>query len=426
MPTRPASQSPGLRIAVVGGGAAGFFAALNTVKKNPDARITIFEAAQKPLQKVFISGGGRCNLTHACFDPLRLSEFYPRGQKELRSLFSRFQPRDTMTWFENHGLALKTEVDNRVFPRSNRSQDVIDLFLDVAEKYRIEIRTQSRVESIQHHDDQFEITAKGQTEPFDICILSTGYSPPGWKLAESLGHTILPPVPSLFPFVIKSPVIAGLQGISLPLASGKLTTRTSDGKSHTQQAEGPLLITHTGLSGPLIYRLSAWGARELAETKYQAKLQLDLVPHLSEEELRPALQQLFHHSDAKKKLENTGFENIPNRLWLSLLTDAGANLEERGEAVGKKVFNALVERLKRLDLPVSGKSASKEEFVSCGGVLLKEIDFKTMQSRQVPNLYFGGEILNIDALTGGFNFQACWSEGWAISEALASLAKPSH
>jgi len=403
---------------VVGGGAAGFFAALNTAEKNPNARITLFEAGAKPLQKVFISGGGRCNLTHSCFDPLRLSEFYPRGQKELRSLFSRFQPRDTVTWFENHGLSLKTETDNRIFPKSNRSQDVIDLFLDVAEKYRIQIRTQHRVESIQARDGKFEIQAKGQQESFDVCILSTGFSPPGWKLAESLGHKVIPPVPSLFPFMVKAPVIAGLQGISLPLASGKLTTRTPDGKTHTQQAEGALLITHTGLSGPLIYRLSAWGARELAETRYQSNLQLDLLPHLSEEELRQQLNGIFYQIDAKKKTENTGFEGLPNRLWLSLLMDAGAKPEERCETIGKKTFNALVDRLKRLQLPISGKSPSKEEFVSCGGVLLKEVDFKTMQSRLVPNLYFGGEILNIDGLTGGFNFQACWSEGWVISEAL--------
>ncbi len=419
MPTIPASQSGGLRIAVIGGGAAGFFAAINTAEKNPHARITIYEAAHQPLQKVLISGGGRCNLTHACFDALRLSEFYPRGQKELRSLFSRFQPRDTMRWFENHGLPLKVETDNRVFPRSDSSQDVIALFLDLAEKYRIQIRTQTRVEGLEAQaDGRFSLTAKGQAEIYDVCILSTGFSPPGWKLAQALGHTVLPPVPSLFPFVVKAPVITGLQGISMPLVNGKLITKSEDGKTHTQQAEGAILITHTGLSGPVIYRLSAWGARELAAARYQAKLQLDLVPHLSEDELRQILQALLYKNDAKKKLENTSFESIPNRLWLALLADAGAKLDERAETTSKKTFNTLIERLKRLQLSVSGKSPSKEEFVSCGGVLLKETDFKTMQSRKVPSLFFGGEIMNIDGLTGGFNFQACWSAGWAISEAL--------
>ncbi|MCE3235074.1 MAG: flavoprotein family [Vampirovibrio sp.] len=406
-----------MRIAVVGGGAAGFFAALNTAEKNRNARITIFEAAHKPLQKVFISGGGRCNLTHACFDPTRLTEFYPRGQQELRSLFSRFQPRDTMTWFENHGLILKTEEDNRVFPACDSSQAVIDLFMDVAEKYRIRVRPQTRVEHITPSNGGFEIQAQGKTEQFDVCILSTGYSPPGWKLAESLGHTVTPPVPSLFPFTVKSPVIAGLQGISLPVAQGKLDV-AADGKSPKLQAEGALLITHTGLSGPLIYRLSAWGAQALAKAGYKATLQLDLIPALDETSLRDKLNQIFLHTEAKKKLGNTGFDPIPHRLWLSLLAASGANLEERCEVIGKKSINRLIEHIKYLKLPVSGKSPSKEEFVSCGGVALKEVDFKTMQSRLVPNLYFGGEILNIDGLTGGFNFQACWSEGWTISEAL--------
>jgi predicted Rossmann fold flavoprotein len=418
MSTIPASRQSRLRVAIVGGGAAGFFAAVNIAEKHPQARITIYEAAHKPLQKVFISGGGRCNLTHACFDVQRLSEFYPRGHKELRSLFARFQPRDTMTWFENHGLPLKTESDGRIFPRSNQSQDVIDLFLDLAEKYRIRLRTQSRVERIQINEGKFEIHAQGKAETYDICILSTGFSPPGWKLAESLGHSIISPVPSLFPFVVKSPVLEGLQGISMPLVAGKLTTISNSGKTISQQAEGALLITHTGLSGPLVYRLSAWGARELSEAQYQARLQLDLIPHLTEEETRQALQALFFQQQAKKKLENSSFDAIPNRLWLSILVDAGAKLEERCETTGKKTMNQILERLKRLQLTVSGKSPSKEEFVSCGGVPLKEVDFKTMQSRLVPHLYFGGEILNIDGLTGGFNFQACWSAGWVISEGL--------
>jgi predicted Rossmann fold flavoprotein len=408
------------RIAVVGGGAAGFFAALNTVEKNPKAQITIFEAAHKPLQKVFISGGGRCNLTHACFDPVRLTEFYPRGQKELRSLFSRFQPKDTMAWFENHGLTLKIEEDNRVFPASDRSQDVIDLFLDIAEKYRIRIRTQTRVDQIQALDNGFDITSKGQTERFDACILSTGYSPPGWKLAEALGHTVLPPVPSLFPFTVKSPIILGLQGISLTHVQGKLTVAGSPPSRF--QAEGALLITHTGLSGPVIYRLSAWGAREMANAQYQAQIQLDLLPTLSEEDLRVQLQTLFQQTAHAKKIVNTSFPPLSNRLWHALLEASGVNLDDRADTIGKKVLNRLVENLKRLSLPVAGKSPSKEEFVSCGGVSLKEVDFKTMQSKRMPNLFFGGEILNIDGLTGGFNFQACWSEGWAISEALTQAA----
>ena len=420
MPTTPDIKAD-LRIAVVGGGAAGFFAALNTAEKNAKARITIFEASHKPLQKVFISGGGRCNLTHACFDPLRLTEFYPRGQRELKSLFSRFQPKDTMRWFENHGLRLKTEGDNRVFPASNSSQDVIDLFLGIAEKYRINIRTRCRVASIRPEGGKFAIQAGEQPpQQFDVCILSTGYSPPGWKLAESLGHRVIQPVPSLFPFTVKSPVINGLQGISLPHAAGRLEIAT-EGKTRKFEAEGAILITHTGLSGPLIYRLSAWGAQALAQAAYQGTLQLDLLPSIGEQELRNQLEQLLLKAEAKKKLVNTGFERLPVRLWLSLLENSGANLEERCETIGKKTLNRLIENLKRLRLPISGKSPSKEEFVSCGGVSLKEIDFRTMESKKVPNLHFGGEIIDIDGLTGGFNFQACWSEGWAISESLGAL-----
>lgn len=419
-PDPPRSTLSETRIAIVGGGAAGFFAAVNTAEKNPRARITIFEAAHKPLQKVFISGGGRCNLTHSCFEPSRLIEYYPRGQKELRSLFARFQPRDTVSWFQSRGLKLKTEEDGRMFPVSDNSQDVIDLFLALARRYGIEIRTQSRVERIKREDDGFRVHSKGKAETFDVCVLATGYSPPGWKLAESLGHQIIPPVPSLFPFTVKSPVLEGLQGIALLKAAGKLTVKLPE-RTEKLQAEGPLLITHTGLSGPLIYRLSAWGAKALADNRYQGGLQLDLLPDAEEETLRQELHRLLTVTDSKKKLANISFPPLPNRLWLSLLVDSGANPEEKGESVSKKVINRLVEGIKRLPLAVSGKSPSKEEFVSCGGVPLKEVDFKTMQSRLVPGLYFGGEILNIDGLTGGFNFQACWSGGWAISESLKSL-----
>lgn len=422
--TMPPGESQTLRIAVIGGGAAGFFAAVNIAEKNPVACVTIFEAAHKPLQKVFISGGGRCNLTHGCFDPVRLTEFYPRGSRELRSLFTRFQPRDTMAWFENRGLPLKIEGDNRVFPVSDRSQDVIALLLEKAQQHGVRLLTQTRVERIDWAAGAFTVQTASQAEIFDACILSTGYNPVGWNLAKAFGHQIAQPVPSLFPLTVKSPVIEGLQGISIPIVRGRLEFASSSGKqvscasSKKLEAEGPVLITHTGLSGPLIYRLSAWGARALQEHQYQAQLTLDLLPELSEEELRKMLQIRLLEADAKKKLANTTFTSLSNRLWLSLLVASGADLEARVEATSKKTLNRLVEHLKRLKLPVVGKSPSKEEFVSCGGVSLREVDFKTMESLKIPNLYFGGEILDIDGLTGGFNFQACWSEGWVISEAL--------
>lgn len=410
------------RIAIIGGGAAGFFAAVNTAEKNPNVQITIFEAANKPLGKVFISGGGRCNLTHSCFEPARLIEFYPRGQRELRSLFARFQPEDTVRWFKSRGLALKTEEDGRIFPRSDNSQDVIDLFLSLARQYRITVRTQSRVERLERQGDLFSLWVKGKEEVFDCCVLATGYSSPGWQLAKGLGHNIISPVPSLFPFTVNASVIEGLQGIALSRVAGRLSVPLPEtGKVEKVQAEGPMLITHTGLSGPLIYRLSAWGAKALADNRYQASLMLDLLPDESEESLRTQLTHLFTISEPKKKVANIAFPTLPNRLWLALLVESGIHLEEKGEAVTQKAVNRLIEALKRLALPVNGKSPSKEEFVSCGGVTLKEVDFKTMQSRLVPGLYFGGEVLNIDGLTGGFNFQACWSGGWAISEALKSI-----
>lgn len=408
-----------LRVAVIGGGAGGFFSAVNIAEKNPCARVTIFEAAPAPLRKVLISGGGRCNLTHACFEPARLAEFYPRGGRELRSLFARFQPRDTIRWFERRGLPLKTEADGRVFPVSDSSQSVIDVLLEAAHRHGVRLRTGVRVTRIKNREGGFELATDGKCERFDVCVLSTGYSPPGWRLAEELGHTVLPPVPSLFPFTIASPVIAGLQGISLPQATGRLRRAGENGGNIGPREEGALLVTHTGLSGPLIYRLSARSARELAEARYQAGIRLDLLPDQSDDAVRVRLGRLLKSDDARKKLGNTRFDPIPQRLWLSLLESTGLDLEQRADTINAKALNRLTELLKRLDLPITGKSPSKEEFVSCGGVSRKEVDFRTMQSRRVPNLYFAGEILDIDGLTGGFNFQACWSAGWVISETLA-------
>lgn len=403
---------------MVGGGAAGFFAAVNAARLNPALAITLFEAGQRPLQKVAISGGGRCNVTHACYDAARLVEFYPRGQKTLRSLFARFGPADTVGWFESRGLKLKTEPDGRLFPASDRSADVIAVLLEEARRYGVTVRTGSRIEAVRAEGGMFWVRGAGKTEEaFDRVVLATGYSPPGWQLAQRLGHGLIPPVPSLFPFTVKAPILAGLQGISLPEVKGRLKVGPEK-----LEAQGAMLITHTGLSGPLIYRLSAWGARPLAENRYQAQLQLDLLPALPEEALRARLQQLFGGEAARKKIANSRLEPIPHRLWLALLGAAGANPEARGETLGKKPMNRLIEQLKRLDLPVTGKSPSKEEFVSCGGVPLNEVNFQTMESKKVPGLYLAGEILDIDGLTGGFNFQSCWSQGWVLAEALAGPA----
>lgn len=423
MPTTPdpAPFKPNRqRVAIVGGGAAGFFTAINAAEKNPDLEITIFEAGHQPLQKVRISGGGRCNLTHHCFEPARLVEFYPRGQRELKSLFARFQPKDTVAWFRERGLKVKTESDGRIFPVTDDSQSVIELFQTLARRLNIQLRTQSRVTAIQKSGDLFTITVGGKSQSFEVCVITTGYSPTGWQIIQSLGHPILPAVPSLFPLTIKNPVLTGLQGIALTEARGKLIVSDA-GKPNTFNAEGPVLITHTGLSGPLIYRLSAWGARALSESRYQAKLVLDCLPSTSEEALRNRLYQLFNGFEGKKNVGNLSLEPFPGRLWQAFLTASGISLEAKAETVGKKALPRLAETIKRLPLDVTGKSPSKEEFVSCGGVSLKTVDFKTLESKQVNGLFFAGETLDIDGLTGGFNFQACWSGGWVVSEALKTL-----
>lgn len=402
-----------MNIAVIGGGAAGFFAALNIAEKHPHHRVTILEAGNTPLQKVRISGGGRCNLTHACFEPRQLASHYPRGNKALLSLFSRFQPSDTMRWFEERGLPLKTEEDGRVFPLSDTSEDVITLFLREARRHGVTLKTRQRIQSIHKQaDGDFLVTTASEEDIFNAVILATGYSPPGWQLAKGLGHTLVPPVPSLFPFKVEAPVLKDLPGVALPHVTGKLKV----GNTKALEAQGALLITHAGVSGPVIYRLSAQGARLLAEADYRADLILDLLPGWKEQALHTEIDTLIHQAWTKKKLANTFFSGIPRRFWRNLLEVSGANLDAQADHLPKKAINRLIENLKRLSLPITGKSPSKEEFVSCGGIKLDEVDFRRMESRICPGLYFAGEILDIDGLTGGFNFQSCWSAAWVISE----------
>ncbi|MBX2861789.1 MAG: NAD(P)/FAD-dependent oxidoreductase [Vampirovibrio sp.] len=421
-PTEP------ITVAVIGGGAAGFFAAVNLARfaheNGLDVAVTIFEASAKPLQKVFISGGGRCNVTHSCFDPVQLVQHYPRGSKALRSLFHRFQPQDTIDWFQQRGLTLKTEPDGRLFPVTDTSQDVIDVLMHEANQYDVTLNLRSRVTFIQKEDNGYSVTWQTSTQtessqPFDKVILATGYSPVGWQMAQSLGHTILKPVPSLFPFKVDSPAIEGLQGISRKEIRGKLKLNTTQ-----VEAVGDLLITHTGLSGPLIYRLSALAARPLAEMAYQADLILNLIPDNPQHELQRLLWHSCQTEWSKKQLKNVSFQNIPKRWWETLLRFSGLDPNLRGEEIPKKPLNRLAENLTSLTLSVIGKSPSKEEFVSCGGVALNEVDFKTMESKLNPGLYLGGEILDIDGLTGGFNFQACWSAGYVLAMAMADAISP--
>lgn len=418
----PDSRTTPLRIGVIGAGAAGMFAAINLAEQlsaqGQPYQMTVLESGARPLQKVRISGGGRCNVTHACFDPKLLVQHYPRGAKALPSVFSRFQPEDMVRWLSQRGLLLHTESDGRMFPVQNDSQAVIDLFLALAKKHRIDVRCNQKILQLEKQQVGFEIRTTHDQMHVDRLILATGYSSSGWHLATSLGHTVIPPVPSLFPFKILSPVLADLQGISLPLVKGRLAFAQKTDKT---EAQGAVLITHSGLSGPVIYRLSALGANALFHNNYHAQLILDLLPDQKNEAvLRAQLSELLQQTHKGKKLKNTQCAYFPQRLWLSLLTYSGADLEAQADVTSKKVLNQLLENIKRLTLPVTGKNPSKEEFVSCGGVDLKEIDFKTMASKICPGLYLVGEILNIDGLTGGFNFQACWSAAWVLSESSAS------
>lgn len=412
-----------LRIVVVGGGAAGFFTAINTAElcrqHHIQYDITILEASPKCLQKVLISGGGRCNVTHHCFEPKQLVSYYPRGQKELLGLFAKFQPQDMVSWMKNHGIRLVAEADGRMFPSENTSEAIIDCFLETAHQLNIQIKNNQRITHIEKTEDGFITLTQQQTYESDRLVLATGYSPPGWKLAESLGHTIIPPVPSLFPFKTATNPFHQIPGISLEHTKGSLTIHHPDSKKPTRfDAEGPLLFTHTGLSGPVIYRLSALGAAALAQNKYQGKITIDLLPQMPEDELRLFLNQSVKEAQSKKLIKNTDLKGFPQRLWLTLLEFVEADFESPAQTLTSKTINKLVENIKRMPSQVIGKSPSKEEFVSCGGIDLKEVDFKTMESKRCPGLYLAGEILNIDGLTGGFNFQSCWSGGWAAANGI--------
>ncbi|MBY0450597.1 MAG: NAD(P)/FAD-dependent oxidoreductase [Cyanobacteria bacterium] len=411
-------------VIIVGAGAAGMFTAANIALVNPQISVLVLEAASQPLQKVRISGGGRCNLTHHCFDAAILLSHYPRGSKELRGLFHRFQPEHTIAWFAKQGLHTKTEADRRMFPVSDDSNDVIQTLLKTARKGNITLATGVRTQQItKHTDGHFELLTQDpehgtQTLTSQCLMLATGYSPSGWQFARALGHTVNSPVPSLFPFKVTSSPLKGLQGISLPRVSGQLSFEGD--KKSTITAEGAFLITHQGVSGPLIYRLSAWGAPKLSEHQYQATLKLDFLPDWTDEALKAKFLECQETDWAKKQMKNTRFENIPHRLWEQLLVQSGIDIEGRADTTSRKrLQNQLVDSLKRLQLSVNGRSPSKEEFVSCGGVLRKDIDFSSMQSKQCPGLFFAGEIIDIDGLTGGFNFQACWSAGWVAAQSLA-------
>ena len=398
------------KVIIIDGGASGFFTAANIDTKLYD--VTILEQNSDVLQKVKISGGGRCNVSHACFDPRELVQFYPRGNKELLSVFTKFQPGDTMNWYEEHGVTLKIEDDNRIFPESNSSQSIIDCLVNECKKKNVKILTKQTVTEILPQENGYKIHTTDQNYFADYVVFSTGSSPKAFKILEKLGHQIIAPVPSLFTFNIKNEILKDLMGTSFQYVNIEIP------KLNLEES-GSLLITHWGLSGPAILKLSAWGARELAALKYQFEIIVNFIGTASEDALE--IFKNFKENEPKKSIGQAKIFDITNRFWQRILFVSGIDTAKQIANINNKEMQKIIENLCCCRMNVTGKSTFKEEFVTAGGVDLKEMDFKTMKSKKLPNFYISGEVLNIDAVTGGFNFQACWSEGWLIAQDLNAV-----
>jgi len=396
-------------IIIIGGGAAGFFAAINIAEQHPDLSVAILERGKEGLQKVKISGGGRCNVTHAEFIPSELVLNYPRGEKELLGPFHRFMTGDTIAWFEERGVELKIEEDGRMFPVSNSSQTIIDCFLNEAEKHRVEVLYNHAVKSIDTLTDGFKIeTSQGVFQSKKV-LMATGSNPKIWKLLEDLGHTIIQPVPSLFTFDIKDKRIKDIPGVVAKQVEVKVV-------GTDLESNGPLLITHVGMSAPAILKLSAFGAVELAKRNYNFQIEVNFISLDTEsclEELKNCKQEY-----AKKTLINSTQFDLPKRLWKQLILAANIGENERWADINKQQLEDLAEQLTKAIFQVTGKSTFKEEFVTAGGVDLKEVNFKTFESKLISNLYFAGEIINVDAVTGGFNFQNAWTGAYIASASI--------
>ena len=412
-------------IIIIGGGAAGFFAAINIAEKNPELSVAILERGKEGLQKVKISGGGRCNVTHAEFIPSELVLNYPRGEKELLGPFHRFMTGDTISWFEERGVELKIEEDGRMFPVSNSSQTIVDCFLNEAKKHNVEVLYNYSVKSIfldknvytersrsadEENEYYFKIeTSQGILECNKI-VVATGSNPKVWKLLDDLGHTIVQPVPSLFTFDIKDKRIESIPGVVAKNVEIKVI-------GTDLESEGPLLITHVGMSAPAILKLSAFGAVELAKVKYNFKIEVNFI-RLDFDSCRDRLKE-FKLDFAKKSLINSTQFDLPKRLWKQLVLASDINETERWADINKQQLETLAEQLTKAVFQVTGKSTFKEEFVTAGGVDLREVNFKTFESKRVPNLYFAGEVINIDAVTGGFNFQNAWTGAYIVSQSIS-------
>jgi predicted Rossmann fold flavoprotein len=395
---------------VIGGGAAGFFGAIQAAEKDPGLSVLILEKSTKLLAKVKVSGGGRCNVTHNCFEPIKLSHHYPRGEKQLKQIFKKFHAKHTVDWFAKKGVELKTEEDGRMFPATNTSQTIIDCFLIEAERLNIKIETRKEVDKIVPATEAFKIICQDKSEftAAQVLVASGGHSNfNAYRWLEQLGHVIHKPIPSLFTFNDSLKEFKDLMGVAVNRAEVKIA-----GTKLIQ--EGPVLITHWGLSGPAVIKLSAWAAEYLHRVNYEFTVLISWIGPVKEEEFRTTLAAIKTQRNRQKVTTNALF-GIPQRLWQRLCEMAEVEETKIWAELPQRNFNKLVEFIIRCPFHIKGKTTFKEEFVTCGGIDLKDIDPETLESKKVKNLFFAGEVLNIDGETGGFNFQAAWSTAYVAA-----------
>ena len=399
------------KVIIIGGGAAGFFTAINAKEQNPDLDITILEKGKEVLQKVKISGGGRCNVTHACFDPKELTKFYPRGEKELLGPFHQFMTGDTFEWFENRGVPLKIENDNRVFPEANTSQAIIDCFEKAVENLGIKVLKNHGVNSVSQQNNQWIVNTKEQQFVADKLVVAAGSSKKVWELCKTLDHTIIEPVPSLFTFNIKDTRLTDLLGVSVPDATVSIV-------GTKLESSGPLLITHWGMSGPAVLKLSAFGARILADKNYQYNVEVNWLSRPTDKVLN-VLLNLKKKEPRKTVVLKSPFTEISKRLWERFVLAADIRITQNWADLNSTQLENLANQLTKGVFNANGRTTFKDEFVTAGGLDLKEINFKRFESKKHKNLFFVGEVLNIDAVTGGFNFQNAWTGGYICARSIA-------
>ena len=397
-----------MKVIVIGGGAAGFFAAINIAEKHPDYQVSILEKTSRLLTKVKVSGGGRCNVTNARSNPSELVKFYPRGSKKLHSVFKQFTTSDMVSWLEQRSVETKSEEDHRMFPISDSSHTVIDCFISETKKYGIRILQNHAVSSLSFENDKWKVITDSEPFTADKVVVATGSSPAFWKVLEKTGLKVTSIVPSLFTFNIKDERIKDLQGISFHEVRVKVT-------GSKLEDTGPMLITHWGLSGPAILKLSSWGAYVLEEKNYQFEILINFTGSFKHDEAKGNFLQ-YRTSNPKRKVVKYPLFNIPKRFWERITSYCGIGDETSYAELSKKQINKLMEELVQGRYSVTGKSTFKDEFVTAGGVSLTEINLNSFEAKKFPGLFLAGEVLDIDALTGGFNFQACWSASWIISE----------